>query len=125
LSMPHVCKCGICGATMGWVGLPAVDPTPFSNESALRESGFSAETAAPAMQTCPDCKNQFVQPFKCITCGAEKLYDATVRSQAQRIEALEAVLTDIASGEIGINLCVRYAKRVMGLQSDAATDPNA
>ena len=71
------------------------------------------------MQTCPDCKNQFVQPFKCITCGAEKLYDATVSSQAQRIEALEAVLTDIASGEIGINLCVRYAKRVMGLQSDA------
>lgn len=36
--------------------------------------------------TCPDCKNQFVQPFKCTTCGAQKLYDATVRSQAVTIE---------------------------------------
>jgi hypothetical protein len=41
------------------------------------------------MNICPDCKNSFVQPFKCITCGAEKLYDATVRSQAERIERLE------------------------------------
>jgi hypothetical protein len=45
------------------------------------------------MNTCPDCKCQFVQPFKCTTCGAEKLYDATIRSQAKRIEALERVIT--------------------------------
>jgi hypothetical protein len=65
------------------------------------------------MQTCPDCKNQFVQPFKCITCGAEKLYDATVKSQAKRIEVLEAVLQDIASGELGLNLCIKHAKKVV------------
>lgn len=40
------------------------------------------------MQTCHDCKNQFVQPFKCITCGAEKLYDTTVKSQAAQIVKL-------------------------------------
>jgi hypothetical protein len=42
------------------------------------------------MNTCPDCKCQFVQPFKCITCGAEKLYDTTVRSQEAHIRELEA-----------------------------------
>lgn len=41
---------------------------------------------------CPDCKSQFVQPFKCTTCGAQKLYDATVRSQAATIERLQAAL---------------------------------
>jgi len=44
------------------------------------------------MNTCPDCKCQFVQPFKCITCGAEKLYDATVRGQALRIAVLESAV---------------------------------
>jgi len=47
------------------------------------------------MQTCPDCKCQFVQPFKCITCGAEKLYDHTVRSQAGEIQRLQAKLDAI------------------------------
>jgi hypothetical protein len=40
------------------------------------------------LHRCPDCKNQFVQPFVCTTCGAEKLYDETVRSQAATIERL-------------------------------------
>lgn len=48
--------------------------------------------------TCPDCKCQFVQPFKCITCGAEKLYDTTVRQQAERIRHLEA--STVILGEI-------------------------
>ena len=62
---------------------------------------------------CPDCKNDFAQEFKCITCGAEKLYDATVRNQAKRIEVLEAVLQDIASGELGLNLCIKHARKVV------------
>lgn len=47
------------------------------------------------MNTCPDCKCQFVQPFKCITCGAEKLYDTTVKRQATRIARLHALLATI------------------------------
>jgi septal ring factor EnvC (AmiA/AmiB activator) len=43
---------------------------------------------------CPDCRNEFVQPFVCITCGAQKLYDETVRSQAATIERLRAELAD-------------------------------
>jgi hypothetical protein len=48
---------------------------------------------------CPDCKNHFLQPFVCTTCGAQKLYDTTVFSQQQvldaqaaRIERLERAL---------------------------------
>lgn len=41
-------------------------------------------------QRCPSCLNQFVQPFVCTTCGAEKLYDETVRSQAAEINHLRA-----------------------------------
>lgn len=37
---------------------------------------------------CADCKNVFLQPPRCTTCGAEKLYDATVRGQAATIDAL-------------------------------------
>jgi hypothetical protein len=40
------------------------------------------------LHRCPDCKNQFVQPFVCTTCGAQKLYDETVRQQALEIERL-------------------------------------
>jgi len=25
MSMPHKCKCGICGGEMGWLGMPRVD----------------------------------------------------------------------------------------------------
>lgn len=41
---------------------------------------------------CPDCRNGFYQPFVCITCGAQKLYDETVRSQAAQIESLQSEL---------------------------------
>lgn len=44
------------------------------------------------LHTCPDCKCQFVQPFKCTTCGAQKLYDATVLSQGASIERLQAAI---------------------------------
>jgi hypothetical protein len=47
-----------------------------------------------SLHTCPDCKCQFVQPFKCTTCGAQKLYDATVRSQAETIVYLRGLLSE-------------------------------
>lgn len=40
--------------------------------------------------TCPDCRNTFLHPFVCTTCGAQKLYDETVRSQAATIDRLTA-----------------------------------
>jgi hypothetical protein len=49
--------------------------------------------------TCPDCKCQFVQPFVCTTCGAQKLYDETVRSQGRMIERLHAQLRQIEEME--------------------------
>jgi hypothetical protein len=52
------------------------------------------------LHTCPDCKNGFVQPFKCITCGAEKLYDATVRSLQAENAALRAVLREYVDGYV-------------------------
>lgn len=41
---------------------------------------------------CPDCKNVFLQPFRCTTCGAQKLYDTTLRQAKQRAERAEADL---------------------------------
>jgi len=29
---------------------------------------------------CPECKTDFVQPFVCISCGAQYLYDSTLLS---------------------------------------------
>lgn len=46
------------------------------------------------MHLCPSCKNRFVQPFVCITCGAEQLYDTTVRSQAETIVLLRGLLRE-------------------------------
>lgn len=46
------------------------------------------------MNRCPDCRNLFVQPFTCTTCGAQKLYDETVRSLHGRCETLEARLAE-------------------------------
>ena len=37
---------------------------------------------------CPDCKNTFLQPFRCTTCGAQKLYDATLANAERDREAL-------------------------------------
>ena len=46
---------------------------------------------------CPSCNNDFKQPFLCTTCGAEKLYDATLQSANQRAEQAEAKLAAIRS----------------------------
>jgi len=37
---------------------------------------------------CPSCKNIFHQPFLCITCGAEKLYDATLKAAQSDVAKL-------------------------------------
>jgi DNA-binding transcriptional MerR regulator len=42
------------------------------------------------LHKCPDCLNTFTQPFRCTTCGAQRLYDETVRTQAETIAALRA-----------------------------------
>lgn len=42
------------------------------------------------MNRCPDCKNEFVQPFVCTTCGAEKLYDATVVTLQNQLAAAQS-----------------------------------
>jgi hypothetical protein len=63
---------------------------------------------------CPDCKCQFVQPFKCTTCGALKLYDATVKSQAETIEhqrdRIESIFNVSIDGKLG------YKDRVARIQ---------
>ena len=39
---------------------------------------------------CPECRCAFVQPFCCTTCGAQKLYDATLLSAESRANRLTA-----------------------------------
>lgn len=39
---------------------------------------------------CADCGNVFLQPPKCTTCGAQKLYDATVVSLQQSVSRYES-----------------------------------
>jgi hypothetical protein len=39
--------------------------------------------------TCADCGNAFLQPPRCVTCGAQKLYDSTLRTAERRAEAAE------------------------------------
>jgi len=45
---------------------------------------------------CPSCNNDFKQPFLCTTCGAEKLYDATLQSANQRAEQADALAEQLA-----------------------------
>lgn len=44
------------------------------------------------MNTCPSCNNDFVQQFVCTTCGAEKLYDATVIALRQQLFAANTLI---------------------------------
>lgn len=44
---------------------------------------------------CVDCRNVFLQPPRCTTCGAEKLYDATTRQQAETIVAQERLIVEL------------------------------
>ena len=40
--------------------------------------------------TCQGCGNLFFQDPKCVTCGAQKLYDSTVKMQGKQIETQAA-----------------------------------
>lgn len=48
-----------------------------------------------AWHRCPSCQNEFKQPFLCATCGAEKLYDATLRDAVARAESAESKLVRV------------------------------
>ena len=59
------------------------------------------------MSECPECHNQFVQPFVCTTCGAAKLYDATVTSLQARNDALRARVAEFRQVLVDVmNSCV-------------------
>lgn len=47
------------------------------------------------MRKCPDCKNEFVQPFVCTTCGAQKLYDTTVVTLQNQLAAAQAEIATL------------------------------
>ena len=44
------------------------------------------------VQKCPECHNEFMQPFTCTTCGAQKLYDATLATAEKRLALAVAAL---------------------------------
>jgi len=41
---------------------------------------------------CPACSNRYMQPFVCTTCGAQKLYDATLAIAEKRLALAVAAL---------------------------------
>jgi hypothetical protein len=43
---------------------------------------------------------------------------SVLAAEIRRLQPMEAVLIDIASGELGINLCIKYARKATGYQSD-------
>ena len=47
--------------------------------------------------TCQGCGNLFFQDPKCVTCGAQKLYDSTVKMQGEQIEAQAAEITRLGA----------------------------
>jgi len=78
-------------------------------------------------QTCPVCRNEFMQPFCCTTCGAQKLYDITLKTAHSRIAALEAEAEkrakwneELAKANDRLEEKLRAAeKRAEGLAKDA------
>ncbi len=45
--------------------------------------------------TCRGCGNLFFQAPKCVACGAQKLYDSTVKLQGKEIEAQAARIAEL------------------------------
>jgi septal ring factor EnvC (AmiA/AmiB activator) len=39
------------------------------------------------MSKCPSCNNEFLQPFLCITCGAQTLHDHTITTLHKELAA--------------------------------------
>jgi len=80
---------------------------------------------------CADCRNVFVQPPKCTTCGAEKLYDATVRGQTKTIERLQRELAEArpcdhhkSMFESAIS-ALAAIDRELGMPEDGCNEPDA
>jgi hypothetical protein len=70
---------------------------------------------------CAGCKNVFLQAPRCTTCGAEKLYDATVRNQQQTIASLQAeidrLMYEYCPGEMTTEQIERWAAHQQATQS--------
>jgi hypothetical protein len=47
---------------------------------------------------CSSCGNEFLQPFVCTTCGAQKLRDETVKALEAEVKTLREALIDMRSG---------------------------
>lgn len=52
---------------------------------------------------CPDCKNQFIQPFVCTTCGAKKLYDAELNTAFEQVRVLREILDEAVNTDGGVS----------------------
>ena len=66
------------------------DRAGWLEDAAYLEQAIATARRGVEAAVCPDCKNTFQQPFKCVTCGAQKLYDATLLAAQQRAETAEA-----------------------------------
>ena len=69
----------------------------------------------PQPRICPSCHCSFHQDFVCTTCGAEKLYDATLKSlQAENAELRKALkeIVDCPTWAVGTLIADRYKKLV-------------
>lgn len=63
---------------------------PCKGAAPVRPRITAPEPEGDGRHVCPDCKNTFLQPFVCTTCGAQKLYDNTVLNLSNANEELRA-----------------------------------
>ena len=61
----------------------------MSRNDRLEAKCAELEAELAEARRCPSCQNTFLQPFVCTTCGAEKLYDETLRTAQARAENAE------------------------------------
>ena len=65
--------------------------------AARRDALEEAAKEGMSEYTCPDCKCQFIGEPRCTTCGAERLYDATVETLSKQVDALRIQLSALRS----------------------------
>ena len=44
---------------------------------------------------CPSCANEFLQPFVCVTCGAQKLHDHTLEALEKKNAELREEIREL------------------------------
>jgi len=82
------------------------------------------ELAAALVNRCPDCKNEFLQQFVCTTCGAEKLYDATVVTLQNQLAAAQAEIAALRDAEpVAWLQITRYGNRLLSFTEPPKTEP--